>query len=137
MPPRVPSTVSRFPALDALEKLDRLLAGREPHVGFLPILALPQEAPHPLPLSFAIGHPNIGDLDAEERGHSARDLDLVGTPGDLEADGSRRLLEAGRLFRDQRASDDLLRLHHFPPRVSTTRPRAWRERTTVPWFITS
>src|SRR5512132_767612 len=110
--------------LHPFEELDRLLARRQPYVSLLPGLPLADEAAHPLPLALAVRDADRRDLDAEELLNRAGDLDLVRVASDLEADGVRRILQACRLLGDERPPDDLLRIHHSPPRVATTRDSA-------------
>src|SRR6476659_9953152 len=123
--------------LHPFEELDRLLTRGEADVSLLPVLPLPDEFAHPLPLAGPVGDADRRDLDSEERGHGAGDLDLVGRRIDLEAHGVRGFLHPRRLLGDQGTADHALRLHHLPPSVSTTRERASFETTTVPWLITS
>src|SRR5262249_37321023 len=121
--------------LHSLEELD-LLIRLESHVRLLPVLTASDKTTHPLPLPLAVGDAHVRDLDAEEKGDGSSDLDLVGVARDLEADRVRGFLQPSGLLGDERAADELLRFHHFPPSASTTRDKASLESTTVPWFTT-
>src|SRR5450755_325868 len=128
---RLPFPVSR-PRLHALEELDRLFARRKPHVSLLPVLAASDEPPHALQLALAVRDPNFRDLHAEERRDGLSDFDLVRVASDLEADRVRRFLQTRRLLGDEGPADDLLRVHHSPPSVATTRDSALFDTTSVP-----
>src|SRR5262249_22149909 len=96
-------------ASHAFEELDRLLAGGQPTVGLLPVLATADEAAHPLQFPLPVRHADLRDLDAEERRDRAGDLDLVGVAGDLEADRRGRFFQPGGLLGDQRPPNQLMR----------------------------
>src|SRR5512145_3081827 len=125
-----------MPMLCRLEVFDRLLAFAEPDVGLLPVLRLARVAADPADLARLRLGADLGDLGLEQLLDGPLDLDLVGPPGDLEADDPARGLKPGRLLRDHGADDDLMRVFDHV-NLSRTASNARRLKTTGLWARTS
>src|SRR5512136_973959 len=97
-----------MPMLRRLEVFDWFLAGAEPDVGLLPVLRLAHVAADAADLARLGLRPDLGDLGLEQQLDGPLDLDLVGAPGDLEADNPALGFEPGRLLRDHRTDNDLV-----------------------------
>src|SRR5262249_52066354 len=111
-------------ALHAFDEIRRFFARLETDVRFPPVALLADAAAHPLLLAADVEETHFGDLDVEELFDGVLDLDLVGLGVDLEGDGvAAALAHHGRLLRDQRAADDLIRVTHgAPPSDAAGRP---------------
>src|SRR5512141_2417496 len=124
-----------MPMLCRLEVFDRFLAFAEPDVGLFPVFRLARVAADAADLARLHLRPDLGDLGLEQLLDGPLDLDLVGAPGDLEADDPARCLDPGRLLRDQRADDDFVRVFDHDS-FSRTASNARRLKTTDLWART-
>src|SRR5512136_702050 len=117
-----------MPMLYRLEVFDHLLALFQPDVGLLPV-ARPAGAPaDPADLAVLGFGPHAGDLRPEQLFDGGLDLDLVGVPGDLEADLPVLVLEPCALLGDHGAEEDPARVFaHF--NLSITAAKARRLKT--------
>src|ERR1043166_9168443 len=98
--------------LHALDEVGRLLSLDEPHVGLAPVAALALVTAHPLDLAADVEEPDFLDLHLEELFDRRFDLDLVRFRVDLEGDDVvAGVAHHRRLLGDDRASDDLVRIH--------------------------
>src|SRR4051812_35397129 len=104
--------IVRILRLHALDEIGRLFSRHEPHVGLAPVAALALVTAHPLDLAADVEEPDFLDLHFEELFDRALDLDLVRFRVDLEGDDVvAGFAHQGRLLRDERAADDLIRVH--------------------------
>src|SRR5438270_9584543 len=98
--------------LHALDEIGRLFSRHEPHVRFAPVAALAFVTAHPLHFSADVEEADFLNLHFEELFDRGLDLNLVRLRVDLERDD----VVAGfahhrRLLGDERAADDLVRIH--------------------------
>src|SRR5258706_11428841 len=83
----------------------------EPHVGLAPVAALALIPAHPLDLAADVEEPHVQNPHLEKLFDSALDLDLVRLRVDLEGDDVGTFPQQRRFFGDERAADDLIRVH--------------------------
>src|SRR5512138_2935361 len=125
-----------MPMLRRLEVFDRFFAFAQPDVGLLPVAGAAGAAADPAELARLRLGPDLGDLGLEQQLDGALDLDLVGAPGDLEADDPAHAFEPGRLLGDHRADDDFVGVFDHDS-FSRTASNARRLKTTDLWARTS
>src|SRR6266852_6277405 len=111
--------IVRILRLHALDEIGRLLSLFEPHVGLAPVAALALITAHPLDLAADVEEPHFLDLHFEELFDRALDLDLVRLDVDFESeDVVAGIAHHRRFLGDERAPDDLVRIHDSSASVS-------------------